>query len=87
MGRKILLVLFTLGVIGGYGAAIAHLGGHRCWHCDHAAWRERVADVCVRAAERTWAERGALRPGATPAPDRPPGPPPGSPSGSPPGAL
>ena len=48
MKRRILIVLLTLGTIGGYGAGIA---GMRCRaHARHGAFERRVAKVCVDAA-------------------------------------
>jgi hypothetical protein len=70
MARKVLIVLFTLGVVGGYGAAVAHVAGHRCWH--RADWQARVADVCVRAADRARVMQGAGHQSANPAPTPPP---------------
>ena len=78
MARRLLIVFLAVGVIGGYGAALAHVGGHRCWH--HAAWQERVADVCVRAAERAWATPGAGQRPANSAAIPPPAPPPPPPA-------
>lgn len=48
MKRRILIVLLTLGTIGGYGAGFA---GVRCRaHSRQAAFERHVAKVCVDAA-------------------------------------
>jgi hypothetical protein len=68
MSRRIWIVLLCLGVVGGYGASIAHLILHHRMPCRDA-WKDRVAEVCVRAAERVRAEPKDRRPPAAPAPD------------------
>lgn len=57
MGRTILIVLLSLGAATGFAVGFHRLGhygfrGHR-----HAEFENHVADVCVRAAERTLSER------------------------------
>jgi len=53
--RAFLVVLFSIGTVGGFAHGFAHLG-----HCaaGHQARREafeaRVADVCTRSAERVY---------------------------------
>ena len=48
MKHTILVVLLTLGVIGGLAAGI-HRSRH---HHHHGHFQARVADICVKAAER-----------------------------------
>ncbi|MCC6214929.1 MAG: hypothetical protein IT376_08680 [Polyangiaceae bacterium] len=52
--RKLLIGGLALGALAGFGAGFARLGA--CAHERHAhrraAFEDRVADVCVRAAER-----------------------------------
>jgi hypothetical protein len=57
MGRTILIVLLSLGAATGFAVGFHRLGhyGHRGHR--HAEFENHVADVCVRAAERTLAER------------------------------
>ncbi len=74
MAPRVLIVLFIIGIVGGFGSALVHHARCGGWHCGHAAWRERVADVCVQAARRTWAE---------PRVGGPPGAPPAAPSAAP----
>lgn len=47
MRRPILVVLLTLGTIGGYAAGFAHL---RCASSRQQAFEQHVAKVCVDAA-------------------------------------
>lgn len=51
MKRKILMVVFAVGTVAGYGSAFSH---GNCWRERHEARREaferRVAKVCVDAA-------------------------------------
>jgi hypothetical protein len=71
--RKLLIVLLALGAIVGYGAGFARLfhhgfhhgPGHHAFH-GREHFEQRVADVCVEAAERR------LRHAVTPAPPSPP---------------
>ncbi len=57
--RAFLVVLFSLGTIGGFAHGFAHVG-----HCaqHHEARRQqfenRVADVCTRSAQRVYDEHG-----------------------------
>jgi hypothetical protein len=53
MKHKLLLVLLGLGTIAGYTNAVLQ---HHHWRAHRAAWKERVADVCVQAARRQLAE-------------------------------
>jgi hypothetical protein len=52
MARRILLVLFAVGAIAGFGCGFAHLREHSYWR--HREFEDRVADVCTRAAERVY---------------------------------
>ncbi len=73
--RRFLIALLALGAIVGFGAGFARL-----WHCNHHGrgygwyggghdqFENRVADVCVRAAERTLRERAGAAEPAKPAP-------------------
>jgi hypothetical protein len=51
--RKLVIVLLGLGTVAGFAAAF----GRHHWRHHHghhrAAFEQRVADVCVRASERT----------------------------------
>lgn len=69
--RAFLVVLFSIGTVGGFAHGFAHLG-----HCasGHQARREafeaRVADVCTRSAQRVYDERqGAIDADGAPAPE------------------
>ncbi|MBX7191561.1 MAG: hypothetical protein K1X94_05870 [Sandaracinaceae bacterium] len=59
--RAFLVVVFSLGTVGGFAHGFAHLG--HCMASHHAARREafedHVADVCTRSAERVIREEGA----------------------------
>lgn len=76
MRRKFWIVLLSIGTVGGFAAGFArlhhyrHHGGDGCgWHGgQHQRFENRVADICVRAAERSLRERGA---GPTTTPDKP----------------
>jgi hypothetical protein len=60
MKRRILIVLLTLGTIGGYGAGIA---GMRCRaHARQGAFERHVAKVCVDAAREAKGAEGAAAP-------------------------
>jgi hypothetical protein len=51
MKRKILIALFALGTIGGFGSGFAHL---RWAHRHHRqAWEHHVAKVCTDAARES----------------------------------
>jgi hypothetical protein len=50
MRRRILIALFALGAIGGYGSALMGASCHA--HARRAAWEQHVAKVCVEAAKR-----------------------------------
>ena len=50
MKRRILIVLLTLGTIGGFGSGIASMRCHA--HARRAAFERHVAKVCVDAARR-----------------------------------
>ncbi len=69
--RAFLVVLFSLGTVGGFAHGFAHVG-----HCaaGHQARREafeaRVADVCTRSAQRVHDERAAERAALEAAPGR-----------------
>ena len=60
--RKLWIVLLTLGTIGGFAAGFARLHhyrhhGHGWYGHDRHHFEDRVADVCVRAAERRLREK------------------------------
>ena len=58
MGRTFLIVLLSLGAATGFAVGFHRLGNHGFRHGHrHAEFENHVADVCVRAAERTLAER------------------------------
>jgi hypothetical protein len=57
--RKILIVLFSIGTVAGFGSEIA--GWHHCANHRRAAFEQHVADVCVNAARNEG--RGADRAG------------------------
>lgn len=57
MGRTILIVLLSLGAATGFAVGFHRLGNHGFRGHRHAEFENHVADVCVRAAERTLAER------------------------------
>ncbi|GAB4207387.1 MAG: hypothetical protein OHK0013_24990 [Sandaracinaceae bacterium] len=61
MKRAFLIVLFSLGTVGGFAHGLAHVG--RCASSCHAqrrqAFEDRVADVCTRAAQRVYDERAS----------------------------
>ena len=70
MGRTILMVVLSLGAATGFAIGFHRLGHHGFYgHGGHrrAEFEEHVADVCVRAAERTLATRektaSAAKPG------------------------
>lgn len=63
MRRKMLIVLLSLGTVGGYAAGFASLGCHQHREARREAFERHIARVCLDAAR-------------DPAP-RPPGPPPG----------
>ncbi len=46
--RRVLIALFALGTIGGYGSAIAGASCHA--HARRAAWERHVAHLCADAA-------------------------------------
>ena len=49
--RKVLIALFAIGTVAGYGSGFAHL---RCCHrARQQAWEQHVARVCVDAARRS----------------------------------
>jgi hypothetical protein len=50
MKRRLLIVLLTLGTIGGFGSGIASVRWHG--HARRAAFERHVAKVCVDAARR-----------------------------------
>jgi hypothetical protein len=51
MRRRILIVLLSLGVVGGYGSALAHLVHCRGHHqARREAFERHVAQVCTQAA-------------------------------------
>ena len=47
--RRVLIALFALGTIGGYGSAIAGASCHA--HARRAAFERHVAHVCAEAAK------------------------------------
>ena len=51
MKRRFLIVLLTLGTIGGFGSGIASMRCHA--HSRRAAFERHVAKVCVDAARRS----------------------------------
>ena len=50
MKRRLLIVLLTLGTIGGFGSGIASMRWHA--HARRAAFERHVAAVCVDAKRR-----------------------------------
>ena len=50
MKRRLLIVLLTLGTIGGFGSGIASMRCHG--NARRAAFERHVANVCVDAARR-----------------------------------
>jgi hypothetical protein len=56
--RRVLIALFALGTLGGYGAGFASSSCHA--HARRAAWERHVAHLCADAARN---------PGAAPAED------------------
>ena len=46
--RRLLIALFALGTLGGYGSAIASSSCHA--HARRAAWERHVAHLCADAA-------------------------------------
>ncbi|MGE0789203.1 MAG: hypothetical protein AB7S26_26250 [Sandaracinaceae bacterium] len=73
MKRRLLIALFALGTVAGFGSGISSMA---CWHHRaeqrRAAFEQHVADVCVEAAQRA---RPAYGPAAYGPYDRPPPPP------------
>jgi hypothetical protein len=73
MRRGIVIVLLAagaaLGFTLGFGRLYAwqHYGHGPGWHGRHAAFEDRAADACVRAAERVLNERRAGSAPAQPA--------------------
>ena len=68
--RAFLVVLFSLGTIGGFAHGFAHVG-HCAQHhqARQRAFENRVADICTRSAERVYdqhADRTASADDATP---------------------
>ena len=64
MRRTLLIVLLSLGTVGGFAAGFARLHYYRHhgygWHGPgRERFEDRVADVCVRAAERKLREQPA----------------------------
>jgi len=64
MRRGLLIVLLSIGTVGGFAAGFARL--HHCrqhghgWHGErHQQFENHVADVCVSAAERKLREKPA----------------------------
>jgi hypothetical protein len=57
--RAFLVVLFSLGTVGGFASGFAHLG-HCAQHHEarRHAFENRVADLCTRSAHRVYDERG-----------------------------
>lgn len=54
MKRKLLIAVLALGTVGGFASGFRSL---RCHHQSRrAAFENHVADVCVRAAERSQEE-------------------------------
>ena len=47
--RRVLIALFALGTLGGYGSAIASSSCHA--HARRAAWERHVAHLCADAAK------------------------------------
>jgi len=76
--RKAIMVLLGIGALGGFAAGFAHLHRFHGWRgCQdgssachgHERFEEHVADICVRAAEKTLRESPA-----TPQAPEPPAP-------------
>ncbi len=57
MGRTILIVLLSLGAATGFAVGFHRLGHYGYRGPRGAAFENHVADVCVRAAERTFSAR------------------------------
>ncbi len=78
--RRFLIVLLGIGAVAGFASGFARLwhchhdgygygrGGHYGWYDERAEFEDRVADVCLRAAER----QGRGRPGEAARPPAPP---------------
>ena len=71
MGRKLLMVVLGFGAVAGFAAGFARLchgpghWGHGGWRSErHAAFEQRVADVCTKSAERVY--KGQAAPGGKP---------------------
>jgi TPP-dependent trihydroxycyclohexane-1,2-dione (THcHDO) dehydratase len=47
--RRVLIALFALGTVGGYGSAIAGASCHA--RARRAAWEQHIAHVCIDAAK------------------------------------
>ena len=66
MRRRFWIVLLSIGTVGGFAAGFARLHHYRhhgdgcSWHGEHhQQFEDRVADVCLRAAERKLREKPA----------------------------
>ncbi|MBN8610237.1 MAG: hypothetical protein J0L92_06620 [Deltaproteobacteria bacterium] len=57
--RAFLVVVFSLGTVGGFASGFAHLG-HCAQHHEarRHAFENRVSDICTRSAHRVYDERG-----------------------------
>ncbi|MBM4361194.1 MAG: hypothetical protein FJ104_00825 [Deltaproteobacteria bacterium] len=60
MRRNILILCLALGAVGGFTAGIASLRRAQGHHGE--AFRDRIAETCVRAAERVVLEKGTRGP-------------------------
>lgn len=58
MRRKLLIGLLAAGTVGGFAAGCAKMSHHRHHH-KRAAFENRVAEVCVAAAQRVMARAPA----------------------------
>jgi len=56
MKRKLLIAMFSVGTVAGFGSGFAHMRHH---HHRRAHFERHLADVCVEAARD--AERGQVR--------------------------
>ena len=58
--RAFLVVLFSVGTVGGFAHGFASLGRCAARHeAQREAFEQHVAEVCTRSAERVLRERGA----------------------------
>ena len=60
MRRAMLIVLLSLGTVGGFAAGFAHHA--RWWRGGHQAFERHVAEVCVDAARHATEAKPASSP-------------------------